>query len=243
MPERKKARRRWYRLGPRRVHLRFACNLTLEQYVAQKAWLKATLERCPVHPEGGCRFASHGTYERLHPVRCLIARYYCAVGHVTFSLLPDCFASGMMGTLERAEQSAAAVEHGAALEPMAYDIRPPEEVENPDAIVEPATVVQWIKRRHRGVLAGLVVIAGLMPELLGDCPATLEGFAQGLDTDAVLVTLRRVAAKHLQHVPGPIGFLARDGVGGGDPTVDARAEIADSESARVAGPRSPPDQE
>jgi hypothetical protein len=162
---------------------------------------------------------------------------------VTFSLLPDCLAAGMMGTLERAEQSTAAVEQGAALEPMAYDIRPPEEVEDPDAIVEPATVVQWIKRRHRGVLAGLVVIAGLMPELLGDCPATLEGFAERLGTDAVLVTLRRVAAKHLQQVPGPIGFLPRYGVGGAEPTVDARAEMADSESARVAGARGPPDQE
>jgi len=151
MPERKKARRRWNRLGPRRVHLRFACNLTLEQYAARKAWLEATLRRCPMHPEGGCGLASHGTYERLHPVRCLGARYDCA-GHVTFSLVPECLAAGMMGTLGRAEQSAAAVEQGVALEPMAYDIRPPGEVGDPDAIVEPATVVQRTKRRHRSVV-------------------------------------------------------------------------------------------
>jgi hypothetical protein len=105
-----------------------------------------------MHPEGGCGLASHGTYERLHPVGCLIARYDCALGHVTFTLLPDCLAAGMMGTLGRAEQSAAAVEQGAALEPMAYDIRPPEQVEDPDAIVELATVVQGTKRRHRSVV-------------------------------------------------------------------------------------------
>lgn len=236
MPERKKARRRWYRLGPWRVQVRFACNLTLEQYVAQEGWKLATLERCPEHPEGGCGFARHGTYKRLHPVSCLIARYYCAVGHVTFSLLPDCLAAAMMGTLEQAEQSAVAVEQSEALEPIAYDVRPPEQ-EDPDGAVEPASVVQWMKRRHREVLAGLVVIAGLMPEWFAGCPVTLEGFGHRLGTDAVLVTLRQVAAEHLQRVPAPIGFEPRR------PTIDVRARVGDWESARVAGARSPPDQE
>jgi hypothetical protein len=112
----------------------------------------------------------------------------------------------MTGTLQRAEQAAAAVEQGAALETMADEIRPP--AENVDG-VEPATVAQWMKRRHRGVLAGLVVIAGLMPELFAGCPTTLEGFGQRLGTDAVLVVLRRVAAEHLGRVPAPIGFRAR----------------------------------
>jgi hypothetical protein len=180
--------------------------------------------------------ARHGTYKRLYPVSCLIARYYCAVAHETYSLLPDCLAAGMMGTLEQAEQSALAVEQGAALEPMAYLIRPSEKEEDPDATVEPASAVEWMKRRHRGVLAGLMAIVGLMPELAG-CPATLEGFAKRLDTDAVLVTLRRVAAEHLQRVPTPIGFGPRR------PTMAARVTVGNLGSARVAGARGPPDQE
>jgi len=48
-----------------------------------------------------------------------------------------------------------------------------------------------------------------MPELFADCPTTLHGFAQRLNTDAVLVTLRSEAAEHLERVPAPIGFLPR----------------------------------
>lgn len=242
-----KARRRWYRRGPWRVIVRFASTLTLEQYLARKAWVEATLERCPLHPEGRCGLSRHGTYKRVYPVTHLVTRYYCPVGHVTFSLLPDCLAAGMMGTLEQAERSAAAAEQGVALEPIADEIRPSEQLEDPDSVVEPASVVQWMKRRHRSVLAGLVVIAGLMPEFFAQCPTTLEGFAQRLDTDAVLVTLRQVAAEHLQHVPAPIGFLVRRGAkflgDDGSPTIDAGAPVDDLDSARVVGPRSPPDQE
>jgi hypothetical protein len=207
MPERKKARRRWYRLGPRRVQLRFAIELTLEEYVAQEGWKAASLECCPEHPEGGCGFARHGTYWRKIPIVCEVARWYCPTAHRTFSLLPDCLAAGMTGTLERAERSAAAVERGEPLEPLGEELRPVEE--EPDA-VEPATVAQWIKRRHRGVLAGLVAIVGLVPELFADCTLTVDGFRERLGKpDTVLVALRQVAAEHLQHVPAPIGFLRR----------------------------------
>lgn len=151
MPERKKACRRWYRLRLWRVQLRFAIELTLEEYVTREGWKAASLERCPVHPDGGCGFARHGTYWRKIPLVCKVARWYCPTGHRTFSLLPDCLAARMTGTLQRAERSAVAVERGGPLEPLAQELRPVEE--EPDA-VEPATVVQWVKRRHRNVLAG-----------------------------------------------------------------------------------------
>jgi hypothetical protein len=188
------------------VQLRFAIELTLEQYVARKAWRTATLEHCPEHPEGGCGFSGHGTYMRKCPVVCEVARWYCPTGHTTFSLLPDCLAARMTGTLQRAEQAARAVEQGVALEPMVERIRPSQE--EADA-VGVASAVRWMKRRHRGVIAGLAVIAGLMPELFADCRATVDGFARQLGTDAVLVALRKHCVTQLQAVPAPIGFLPR----------------------------------
>lgn len=206
MPERKWARSRWYRLGPRRVQLRFATEMTLEQYVAQEAWEAASLERCPDHPEGGCGFERHGTYWRKCPVVCQVARWYCPASRRTFSLLPDCLAAQMTGTLHRAQQAAAVVERGEPLLPLVELLRPADE--DADA-VGLAAGVQWIKRRHRSVMAGLVVSAGLMPDVFGDCAVTVEGFAQRLGCEAVLVALRQRCAAHLQQVPAPIGFLPR----------------------------------
>ena len=39
-----------------------------------------------MHPQGGCGFARHGSYERVDPPGTRIARWYCRVGHQTFSL-------------------------------------------------------------------------------------------------------------------------------------------------------------
>jgi hypothetical protein len=133
---------------------------------------------------------------------------YCPKGQTTFGLLPDCLAARMPGTLEQVQQAACAVEGKAPLEQAADDLRPPEE--RADAI-ELASAVQWMKRRHRSVLAGLIAIAGIMPAMFSGCPITIDGFASRLGTDAVLVRLREVAADHLQRVPAPIGLLPRPG--------------------------------
>lgn|GEM_PF-271571 len=203
-----KARSRWNRLGPWRVQLRFAIELTLEQYVAQRAWNKATLQHCPIHPEGGCGLCRWGTYWRKLPIACKVARFYCPQGQTTFSLLPDCLAARMPGTLEQVQQAAAAVEGNAPLERSADELRPPQEQ---DDAIELGSAVQWIKRRHRGVLAGLIAIAGIMVEMFCGCPITIDGFARRLGTDAVLVRLREIAADHLQRIPAPIGLLPRPG--------------------------------
>lgn len=44
-----------------------------EQYVTQQAWRGATLERCPLHPEGGCGLGEHGSY----PQGSLVIRAGC----------------------------------------------------------------------------------------------------------------------------------------------------------------------
>ena len=74
--------------------------LTGEQYVISgEAWREARLGRCPNHPGGRCSFARHGVYERKTPTGTLIARWYCRESHQTFSLLPDCLAARLPGTL------------------------------------------------------------------------------------------------------------------------------------------------
>jgi hypothetical protein len=85
------------------VQLRFECSLTGGEYVNQRAWREASLPRCPLHPKGGCGFARHGTYKRISPPGTLIARWYCPQGHRTFSLLPDCLAARLTGTLAEVE--------------------------------------------------------------------------------------------------------------------------------------------
>ncbi len=44
------------------MQLRFATDLSAQQYVRQQAWKDAQLDNCPLHPKGGCGFARHGTY-------------------------------------------------------------------------------------------------------------------------------------------------------------------------------------
>jgi len=71
------------------LQLRFATNHTVDQYIKDKAWKDAVLDHCPLHPQGGCKFASHGTYSRKFPDGAKVARWYCPDGCTTFSMLPD----------------------------------------------------------------------------------------------------------------------------------------------------------
>jgi hypothetical protein len=47
------------------VQLRMVTELTGEQYVTRRAWRDASLERCPVHPGGGCGFKSPASSRRV----------------------------------------------------------------------------------------------------------------------------------------------------------------------------------
>ncbi|ESQ08092.1 MAG: hypothetical protein N838_22615 [Thiohalocapsa sp. PB-PSB1] len=75
---RRRRARRWL------VQLRYACENTGAEYVAQQAWLSASLRRCPLHSQDRCGFAGLGF--RLTVVReqaasrlwnGLIDRYRC----------------------------------------------------------------------------------------------------------------------------------------------------------------------
>jgi hypothetical protein len=190
------------------VQLRFACEDTGEEYVKRQGWQQATLNRCPLHPQGGCRFARHGTYARVSPPGTLITRYYCPEGHRTFSLLPDCYAARLSGQLSEVEDLVRAVEQAPSQAAACAQLRL--EIELPG-------VQRFVTRRVQAVHAALVVIKGLLPERFGPCAPTLLAFALVLGVSGVLVALRGIAAPWLHQLPRPLGFSPRPRPGdGGD---------------------------
>lgn len=191
-------------VGPGSVQLRFETKLTFEQYLTERAWTKASLLRCPLHPAGGCGVAAHGTYLRKHPEPTPVARFYCAKGHTTISLLPDFFASRLPGTLDAIEQVAAVVEDAASVEKAAEELRPAEV----DDAITLAAAVRWTARRVALVAAILVAIVGLFPERLAGV-RTLGQLRQRLGTTHALVELREIAAAFLAALPPPLGFGPR----------------------------------
>lgn len=194
--------------GPWPVQLRFETGLTSDDYVSQQAWLDASLPRCPKHPRGGCSFARHGTYERKSPAGTKIARWYCPQSQTTFSLLPDCLAARLPGTLNELEEVVAAVEQAPSLEAAASALRL--DIELPGAL-------RWLRRRVEVVHRTLVRVIGLLPDHLAGCAATVTHLRERLGHDAVLMALRPLAVGQLSHLPAPLGFYP-PAIGSGDPT-------------------------
>jgi hypothetical protein len=145
----------------------------------------------------------------------VIARWYCPQGHRTFSLLPDCLAARLPGTLAEVEAVVGAVEQAHSLEAACSDLRL--EIELPG-------VLRWARRR---VQALLILLKGLLPELFADCEPTLGGFAQRLGRPAVLSALRQIAAPFLPRLPAPLGFSPRGARGGVQESVSQHPRGAD----------------
>jgi hypothetical protein len=188
----------------RLVQLRHETSLTSEAYVAQSAWANASLAACPRHPRGGCGFARHGTYPRTTPAGMRIARYYCPAAHETFSLLPDCLASRFPSDLDDLERVVTHVEAARSVEAAADALRPD--------IVLPSAV-RWVRRRLGLVRAAVVLMATLLPDLVGH--VRLTSVRTTWATDRALVAVRQRAALHLPAWPRPLGFgphrMAGDG--------------------------------
>lgn len=182
------------------MQLRLDCDLTGEEYVTQKAWRHASLAGCPLHPAGGCGFARHGTYPRHSPPGTLIARWYCPRGHRTFSLLPDCLAARLPGTLAEVEAVVAHVEQDRSLEAACATLR---------LDIELPGVLRWARRRVQAIHASLNTLKGLMPECFAGCEPTRGAFAERLDVAIVLPVLRHIAAAYLQWLPAPLGLSPR----------------------------------
>ena len=131
--------------------------------------------RCPHHPSGGCSLARHGTYARKTPPGTRIARWYCPESHTTFSLLPDCLAARLPGTLAELEDAVAAVERSPSVAAAAA-LRAGRS--------EPPGAMRWLRRRIRLVRRALTTVRGLLPERLAGCPPTILAFRGRLGTDA-----------------------------------------------------------
>ncbi len=187
------------------MQLRFAISLTSTEYVSRQAWQEASLARCPLHPGGGCSLARHGTYARRYPPGTQIARWYCREGHCTFSLLPDCFAARLPGTLVDVEAVVEGVEQARTREAAADTLRP--DIELPGGL-------RWLRRRFLPVYAALQLLRGLMADRFCSCWPTLSGFRSCLGAESVLLALRGVAAVHLHVLPPPLGLRPPPSDGG-----------------------------
>jgi hypothetical protein len=201
------------------VQLRFNTGLAGEQYVTRELWRHATLDRCPLHPRGGCGFARHGTYPRKSPSGTYIARWYCPRGHQTFSLLPDHLAARFPGTLREIEQVVAAAERASSVQACANELRP-------DPVSLPSAM-RWVRRRLKPVRLLLPIVVAMVPQHLQGCAPTIEavherlvvasatGSATAPVADSALVRLRDLLSSHLAALAVPVGFNHRRGGDGG----------------------------
>lgn len=194
------------RAGRWPVQLRFATGLTSESYVSRQAWREASLPCCPLHPGGGCGWARHGTYVRVQPAGARVPRWYCRAGHRTFSLLPDCLAARLPGTLAEVERVVATVEQAKSLEAAADELRP--DIDLPGA-------VRWVRRRVKAIHGALTTLLGLLPERFLGCLPRVLSLRESLALAHPLPVLREIAAPFLPGLAPPLG-LRPPPAGGGE---------------------------
>jgi hypothetical protein len=185
------------------MQLRFATTLSAQQYVRQQAWKDAQLDNCPLHPNGGCGMARHGTYPRKSPPGIKIPRWYCRKARQTFSLLPDCLASRLSGTLVEIEDVIDKVENSPSQEAAAQNMR---------IDIEFAGVLRWIRRRLSLVRCALSLLIELLPSLPAGCSTSISSFRSALGVKYVLPELRIQASCYLHILPPPLGFGPRRAV-------------------------------
>ena len=146
--------------------------------------------------------ASHGTYGRKTPPGAKVPRWYCRESHTTISMLADCLAARLPGTLDALEAVVVAVEEAGSLEEAADEVRCPEDE---DAIELPGAL-RWIRRRLELVYNALARVIGLIPEKLAACAPTMSAVRERLESDSALMELRGLVAGQLQTLPAPLGF-------------------------------------
>ena len=166
------------------MQLNHETGLSAVDYVSTQAWKDAKLASCPNHPGRGCRFARHGTYGRRTPFGLRIARYCCPDSQMTLSLLPQCMAAWMAGTLQSVEDSVAA---GGSLAAAAKRARRRRHG-------DPRAARRWIRRRVDSVRLVLVAVIGLFPDLYAGTSIGIDAFRDR--TGSVLVALRLQCLGH-----------------------------------------------
>lgn len=177
-----------------------------DRYVAERAWERAILDQCPFHPAGGCGLARHGSYRRVHPAGVRVARFLCPQRGETISLLPSFLASRLPATLDEVQAVIDAVEAAPSIACAAEAMRPAED----ERAVTSISAARWVRRRLRPILAALVAMVTLVPELWG-CAPTLSAIRAQLGQQSVLVALRKLGRAHLGALSPPLGLHARAG--------------------------------
>lgn len=185
-------------VGPT-VQMRFATSLTDKEYVSQRAWNDVPVPECPWCQPGTCELAPHGFYPRVKPQGAWIRRYICRVVGRTVSLLPDCFAAWVQGSLEEQEEPVRVAE-GAGTQAEAVErVRPP-------GACQLASAQRWLRRRVEWVRSLLMGVKALYPERFTGVEPSLAGCGQQLGSETVLRALREVAEAQLGALPAPVGF-------------------------------------
>jgi len=179
------------------VQLRLKTALTGEDYVKRKAWLDATAPPCPWHKKD-CELVPHGTYERRTPEGTRIRRFRCRRLGRTVSLLPDCLAARLPGTLAAVEATVRLAEQAPSLAAAAREARPEP--------IELRSAERWVSRRWGPVQQFMELLRTLDPARFGAVEPTVIAFGAALGTAAVLAHLRAVATTQLQALPAPVGF-------------------------------------
>lgn len=171
-----------------------------EAYIAGREWRDACLLACPLHPEGGCCIARHGSYARVTPQGLRVARWYCPQGHRTFSLLPDFLAARLPGLLTSIEDTVAAAASAKSMEAAADALR--------SIDVTLPSALRWLRRRVRAVQAALDAVLRLEPNIPVTSIVRCSGLQINAGQEHVLLWLRRSAGPQLLHrLPAPLGFL------------------------------------
>ena len=91
------------------VQIRLETALTGEEHDRHWAWRYARVPEGPLHG-AECKLASHGTYERRRPEGTRVRRFLRRRSGWTVSLLPDCLAAHLAGTLTEVEATVRAAE-------------------------------------------------------------------------------------------------------------------------------------
>lgn len=179
------------------MQLRFATDLTSDQYVKQQGWQSARLDKCPLHRKGGCDLARHTAYVRAGGF--VVPRFYCRKGRTTFSLLPEFLAARMTGTLAEVEAVAVAAQAEPTQEAAAMKLRPD---------IEPPGALRWMRRRTQPIAMACLAVGTLYPGQFLP-PATLANMRRQKGTTALLQYMRELAEPQLQSLPTPLGFRRR----------------------------------
>lgn len=183
------------------LQVRFAYEHTSDEYVRTEAWRRATLSQCPLCSRvAGEGFSRHTAYARQQPAGAWIARYYCKPCQKTFSLLPDCIAAGLSGSLDEVEAVVVTVEQASSFENAAFELR---------GDAQESGRRRWVRRRVRRVRLLLGIVATLDIAALTVGPLMLSELREALATDRALVALRQMVGEHLPRLPTPLGFCRR----------------------------------